>query len=69
MDKPFIFGEATSGKQFTDRDDDAKRLSDNFLYGVNTIIISPRRWGKTSLVLKVIEQNRDKQVRIVHFDA
>jgi hypothetical protein len=39
------------------------------LYGVNTIIISPRRWGKTSLVLKVIEQNRDKQVRIVHFDA
>ena len=27
-----------------------KRLSTNLMHGVNTILISPRRWGKTSLV-------------------
>ena len=48
--KPFIFGVATSGDNFTDREKETERLLLNFQHGVNTVLISPRRWGKTSLV-------------------
>jgi len=53
MENIFIYGMAADGKWFTDREEDMKRLSMNFNYGVNTIIISPRRYGKTSLVRHV----------------
>ena len=45
MDKIFYFGStATSGNNFTDREEDTKRLLCNFRNGINTILISPRRW-------------------------
>lgn len=44
--KPFIFGVATSGDNFTDREKETSRLVLNFRHGVNTVLISPRRWGK-----------------------
>ena len=43
--KPFIFGVATSGDNFTDREKETERLLLNFRHGVNTVLISPRRWG------------------------
>ena len=54
IENPFIFGKAAEGAYFTDRTEDAKRLHANLTHGINTILISPRRWGKTSLVKKVI---------------
>jgi predicted AAA+ superfamily ATPase len=68
MESPFMYGVATFGKWFTDREEDAKRLSVNFTHGINTILISPRRWGKTSLVLKVAKQINDKNLKIVNLD-
>ena len=68
MENPFIYGVATFGKWFTDREEDSKRLSENFIHGVNTILISPRRWGKTSLVLKVAKQISDKELKVVNLD-
>ena len=68
MENPFIYGMATFGKWFTDREEDAKRLSANFIHGINTVLISPRRWGKTSLVLKVAKQIDDKRLKIINFD-
>ena len=53
MENPFVFGNAVEGVYFTDRTEDAKRLSANLIHGINTVLISPRRWGKTSLVKKV----------------
>ena len=69
MENPFIYGVATFGKWFTDREEDAKRLSANFIHGINTILISPRRWGKTSLVMKVSKQASDKNLKIVNLDV
>jgi len=69
MESPFIYGVATFGKWFTDRENDAKRLLMNFTHGINTIIISPRRWGKTSLVLKVARQLHGKDLKIVTLDV
>lgn len=45
---PFIFGIRVNGDNFTDRKEETERLRENFLHGVNTILISPRRIGKTS---------------------
>ena len=47
---PFIFGKSANFENFTDREDEALRLIQNFKSLINTTIISPRRWGKTSLV-------------------
>lgn len=56
IENPFVFGKAAEGGYFTDRAEDAKRLNANLTHGINTILISPRRWGKTSLVKKVISE-------------
>ncbi len=71
MDKSFIFGKATYGDNFTDREFETVRLSENFRSGVNTTIVSPRRWGKTSLVRKVsnIVNDGSDEVKVVSIDA
>lgn len=66
--KPFIFGVATSGDNFTDREKESERLLLNFRHGVNTILISPRRWGKTSLVQKVCRLAQSDSLKVVYLD-
>ena len=66
--KPFIFGVATSGDNFTDREKETAHILQNFRHGVNTVIVSPRRWGKTSLVLKVCELAKSDKLKIVYLD-
>lgn len=50
---PFAFGHIVNLQSFTNREEDLAKLKKNLLSGINTIIISPRRWGKSSLVEKV----------------
>ena len=66
---PFVFGVRVQGDAFTDRKEETERLKANFTYGVNTILISPRRMGKTSLVDKVCSLVEDEHIRIAHIDA
>ena len=66
--KAFIFGVATSGENFTDRQNETKRLLLNFQQGINTVLISPRRIGKTSLVRKVCELAKSDDLKIVYLD-
>lgn len=65
MDIPFVFGKIADGEDFTDRTTDTAKLTDNFLGLVNTIIISPRRWGKTSLVNHALEQMGNNEEYLV----
>ncbi len=51
---PFIYGKTVSKVAFTNREDEAEKLFNNLTQGINTTIISPRRWGKSSLVEKVV---------------
>ena len=67
-ENPFVFGKAAEGAYFTDRQEDAKRLSANLTHGINTILISPRRWGKTSLVKKVISEIDHPEIKTVFLD-
>lgn len=66
--KPFIFGVATSGDNFTDRKSETARLLTNFKHGINTVLISPRRWGKTSLVQKVCNLAKSDELKVVYLD-
>ena len=70
MDKsPFMFGKLASGSTFINRQEDIKKLSSNFSSGINTILVSPRRWGKSSLVEKVSETiSRDGKTRVCIID-
>ena len=65
---PFVFGKAAEGEYFTDRQEDAKRLNANLTHGINTILISPRRWGKTSLVKKVISEITNPVIKPIYID-
>lgn len=65
MEIPFQFGHLAFGKNFTDRRQEKQRLINNFSSGVNTVIVSPRRWGKSSLVHKAAsEMSKGKPVFI-----
>ena len=66
---PFVFGVRVEGNTFTDRKEETNRLKMNFLYGVNTILISPRRMGKTSLVEKVCSLVESESLKIAKIDA
>ena len=68
IENPFVIGKAAEGTYFTDRIEDAKRLHANLTHGINTILISPRRWGKTSLVKKVIADINRPDIKPVFID-
>ena len=66
METPFIFGKIATDKNFTDREQETASLVKSFKSLINTIIISPRRWGKSSLVNKAAElaMEQDSELRI-----
>ncbi len=68
MKRPFIYGMSVDGDNFTDRELETQRLKLNFENGINSIIISPRRMGKTSLVKRVAEQITDPQFKVIYMD-
>ncbi len=69
-DSPFIYGTTVSIQSFTNRETESLKLRSNLLNGINTTIISPRRWGKSSLVEKVISDinKKDKKTKTVIID-
>lgn len=70
METPFVFGKVASDKNFTDRKQETERLVRNFSSAVNTILISPRRWGKTSLVVHAADlaKKKNKDIRFCFVD-
>lgn len=68
IERAFIYGVSVSGNNFTDREKETHRLKVNFENGLNVILISPRRMGKTSLVKKVQQEVNKKIVHTVYVD-
>lgn len=68
MDRAFVYGMSVEGRNFTDRELETKRLQLNFENGMNSILISPRRIGKTSLVKKVKSLTEGKERIVVFMD-
>ena len=65
MNIPFAYGKIVEDADFTDRTDETACLISNFLSLTNTAIISPRRWGKSSLVAKAIKAVKAEQKDIL----
>ena len=70
MEAPFVFGKLATEENFTDRIEETDALVQNFRALTNTILISPRRWGKSSLVNKVAEiaMEQDHRLKVCHVD-
>jgi len=70
MKTPFTFGKIAIDKDFTDREKETERLTRNFVSLTHTILISPRRWGKSSLVTKAsnIAAEKNKSLRFSFID-
>ena len=59
---------SVEGDNFTDRIKETARLKKDFENGVNVILMSPRRMGKTSLVRKVKSEIKDPDIITVLMD-
>ena len=65
---PFFFGEVVTGENFTNRVDEIKRLTSELRVGHNIFLISPRRYGKTSLVINVLEHLNKEGLFTLYID-
>jgi AAA+ ATPase superfamily predicted ATPase len=69
MKVPFVYGRIADKADFTDRMVEQEQLFQRLSGRVNTVIISPRRWGKTSLVNRVVERlEANDAVRVCQID-
>ncbi len=68
MERAFVYGMSVDGENFTDRVKETKRLKMNMENGINVILVSPRRIGKSSIVRKVTKEITSPKIRTVYMD-
>ena len=68
MNIAFVYGMSVEGDNFTDRVNETKRLKMDFENGINVILVSPRRIGKSSIVRKVMNEITDPKIKTVFID-
>jgi len=68
MEKAFVYGKSVEGENFTDRVKETKRLKLDFENGINVILVSPRRMGKSSIVKKVKAEITNPGIKVVYMD-
>ena len=61
MGNPFSFGSPVSGDRFDDRRTEVRFLVRRMAAGQNVVLTSPRRYGKTSLLLRAVAEARKKE--------
>ncbi|MCH7826726.1 MAG: ATP-binding protein [Bacteroidetes bacterium] len=62
---PFAFGKVVKGKQFFNRRKEIDEISTEIINHQNIILYAPRRYGKTSLVLKTFDELKKKHKNFV----
>lgn len=68
IENPFVFGKTVHKGDFCNRKSDITFLHQQFNTNANTILISPRRWGKSSLVEEAASRYGQSNVRFVFID-
>jgi uncharacterized protein len=68
---PFEYGSIAENEYFIDRIEDRRDLKTFLGGGINVMLISPRRWGKSSLVKAAMEELKQEQkdIRVCYLDA
>jgi AAA+ ATPase superfamily predicted ATPase len=54
MQNPFVYGEVVPVEAFVDRETELERLVEDLSAGQKVFLISPRRYGKSSLVRQAL---------------
>src|SRR4030081_2850462 len=62
-ENPFSYGPPVRAEHFTDRREELDDIVARMLGGQNVILLSPRRYGKTSLLFKAMEEVRRRKGR------
>jgi hypothetical protein len=61
-DNPFVYGEIVTAGAFADRDRERERLTRDLAEGQKVFLISPRRYGKSSLIRDVMRSLSQQRV-------
>jgi uncharacterized protein len=61
---PFRYGALALDEAFTNREDEIRELTRDILNGQDVVVLAPRRYGKTSLVWRVIQEVVKKRVLV-----
>lgn len=71
MKNPFQYGKLAENEHFIDRDEDRAFLKQTLYSGINVILSSPRRWGKSSLVKRSMAElvSAQPDVKVCYIDA
>ena len=65
---PFTFGDLALDEAFTDREDEVAELTADMRNGQNVLIYAPRRYGKSSLVLKAAQEALGQKTLVAYVD-
>ena len=65
---PFTFGALALDEAFTDREDELKELAVDIRNGQDVLVFAPRRYGKSSLVLRAAQEALAKGVLVAYCD-
>jgi hypothetical protein len=66
MDNPFVFGEIVEQRHFVDREKELQNLVRDLSDGQKLVLLSPRRFGKSSLVSLALLKLEKRHVRTVN---
>lgn len=66
MSKLFEYNKIAENNHFAGREEEVKRLSSDFIFLTNTALLSPRGWGKSSLVNMAAKEamHKEKNLRL-----
>src|SRR6266850_5918950 len=65
MNNPFVYGEVVPGEAFVDRETELDRLVSDLGSGQKVFLISPRRYGKSSLIRQTLDSLRRRSALTV----
>jgi hypothetical protein len=65
VDNPFVFGEIIDHRHFVDRENDLRELIRDLADGQKVFLLSPRRFGKSTLVSLALLKLKKQHVRTV----
>jgi uncharacterized protein len=65
---PFTFGDLALDDAFTDRERELRELTSDMRNGQNVLVYAPRRYGKSSLVLRAAQEAMRRKVLVGYCD-
>lgn len=65
---PFQFGQLMDSQSFVNRKTDLERLHRNLSQGIHSVLIAPRRWGKSSLVNELAVRYKSPELVFCQID-